>query len=133
MRRVSLALVTLGFAAAVHFDWHTARPTTHHLSLGWSWHWLVAVPVGALTAWYVRRVWADRRAFAGVVILGAGAFLGGVVEPAWEYCFEGATREWAFGAIRNIAFASFVATAITAHAVTLLLLRRAPAGQLADR
>ena len=91
VRRISLALVTLGFAAAVHLDWHASRPVTHHLSLGWSWHWLLAIPVGVLTALYVQRVWADRRAFA-----------------------------------------AFVATAVSAHAVTLLL-RRAPASRFTDR
>ena len=41
-------LVVLGLAGAVHLDWHVARPAVHHLSLGWRWHWLLAIPVFAV-------------------------------------------------------------------------------------
>jgi hypothetical protein len=49
-RYVQTALVALGVATAVHLDWHVARPAVHHLSMGWTLHWLLAIPVFALTA-----------------------------------------------------------------------------------
>jgi len=125
MRRVSLALVTLGFAAAVHLDWHAVRPTTHHLSLGWTWHWLLAVPVGALTAWYSYRHWPELGILGGAIIIGGGALLGGVVEPAWEYWVEHAPLEWVFGDTRNLAFAAFTVTAGVSHTIALRLFERA--------
>ena len=119
------AIVVLALATAVHVDWHVARPTVHHLSLGWRWHWLLAIPVFALSAWYVRRAWAANLIAASSIIVGAGILLGGVIEPAWELWVEGATLDWSFGPLRLAALGAFVATgAITHFAVVGGALRR---------
>jgi len=82
MRRYrSFALVTLGVASAMHTDWHLARPAHHQLSLGLAQHWLSAIPVFALTAWYVCRAWPHRIAGASAAIIGGAALVAQVVEP----------------------------------------------------
>ena len=123
MRLVNTGLVTLGLATAMHLDWHAARPVVHHLSLGWRWHWLLAVPVFALTAWYVLRAWPGRSIGASLIIVGIASVLAAVVEPLWEY-WDGATAEWAFGALRLAAFGTFAAAGVLTHATILILARK---------
>jgi hypothetical protein len=120
-------LVTLALATAMHLDWHAARPAMHHLSLGWRWHWLLAVPVFALTAWYVLRAWPARRMAASVAIIGIASVLAVLVEPAWEYWIDGATFDWAFGPLRLTAFGAFLTAGIVTYA-TILGLARPRAG-----
>ena len=80
---IAASLVTLGLATAMHLDWHVARPAVHHLSLGWRWHWLLAVPVFAVLAWYVRRAWPDRPFGPSAVILIVAIFLdGNSIQPS---------------------------------------------------
>jgi hypothetical protein len=124
MRLVNLGLVSLGLASAMHLDWHAARPAVHHLSLGWPWHWLLAVPVGTLTAWYVARAWPTSAAAASLGILGIASVLAAVVEPAWEYWVDGASYEWAFGSSRLAAFAMFVAACTVTHAIVVIMASR---------
>ena len=125
----SSALVTFAVASAMHLDWHFARPEHHRLSLGWPEHWLAAIPVFMFTGWYVCRFWPRYVPTASVAIIGAAALLAQVVEPLWELLIDGATFEWAFGAERQAAFASFAAVGVVVHAVTVLLIRRrAPVG-----
>lgn len=93
----------------------------HRLSLGLSWHWMLAIPVFALTAHYVTRVWSNQILRASIMILGSALIAGGVLEPAWEYYIGGASFEWAFGAARNRALAAFVGTGLTAYLITLVL------------
>jgi hypothetical protein len=121
MKHAIAAIVTLGVATATHLDWHAARPTVHHLSLGLSWHWLLAVPVFALTAWYVMRAWPARRAAASIAILGIGLFIGAVVEPAYELWIDGADLEWTFGPARNAAALAFTGTGLVTYVVTMAL------------
>ena len=123
-RVVSAVFVSLALATAIHTDWHFARPTTHHLSLGLSWHWALAVPVFALAAWYAVRVWPMDIARASTWILGAAILMGGVIEPAWEYFVGGATREWAFGAVRNMALLTFTLAGLIAYAFVVIVARR---------
>ena len=130
-RTTSSALVSLALATAIHLDWHAARPTEHHLSLGLSWHWLLAIPAFGLVAWYVARAWPSHVLRASVAILGSAIVLAGAVEPAWEYFLEDAPFEWAFGSTRTIALAAFVATGVAAYVAVLALLRRGQASQIA--
>jgi hypothetical protein len=122
--KVSASLVSLVLAAAIHTDWHFARPEHHRLSLGLPWHWLLAIPVFALAAWYVARVWPTQVLQASIAILAGGIVMGAVLEPAFEYFLGGATREWAFGAERNMAAATFVGTGLLAYLATLAVIRR---------
>ena len=124
MRLVNFGLVSVALASAMHLDWHVARPAVHHLSLGWRWHWLLAVPVGALTAWYVTRAWSAHAVAASFGILGIASVLAAVVEPAWEYWVDGAAYEWAFGSSRLAAFATFLAAGTVTHAIVVIMARR---------
>lgn len=123
-RILSGVFVSLALAAAIHTDWHFARPEHHRLSLGLAWHWALAIPVFALVAWYVTRVWVDHLLGASLAIVGSAAVLAGIIEPAWEYFFGGATFEWAFGAARNIALLMFVGTGVTTYVVVVAFTRR---------
>ena len=124
-QRWNTVLVTVALASAMHLDWHAARPVVHHWSLGWRWHWLLAVPVFALTAWFVQRTAPQRSITASAVIIGAASVLAAVVEPAWEYWVDGATFEWTFGRMRLVPFIAFLATGIVTHAAVLAVAARA--------
>jgi hypothetical protein len=126
-RTVLGILVGLLLAAAIHADWHLARPEHHRLSLGLRWHWLLAAPVFSLVAWYVARAWPSRLVEASVWILVGAVVVAGVVEPAWEYFMGGASLDWAFGAARTVALVAFVLTGVVSYVVTLALLRRGEA------
>jgi hypothetical protein len=126
-RNVSASLHSLAVAAAIHTDWHFARPEHHRLSLGLPWHWLLAIPVFALVAWYVRRAWPTQVREASVAILAGGILMGALLEPAFEYFVENAPLEWAFGAVRNVAAATFVGTGLIAYVATLFALHNTDA------
>jgi hypothetical protein len=117
-------LIALGLATAIHLDWHVARPAHHHLSLGWRWHWLLAVPVFGVGAWLVARTNPQRAVVWSAVIIGLAALLGGVLEPAWEYWLAGATFEWAFGRLRTVAFFGFTAIGVATWIGVFALMRR---------
>ena len=124
-RRITIAvLVTLALATAIHTDWHFARPLHHRLSLGLSWHWLLAAPVFALVAWYVSRAWPSHILRASLLIVGGAVVLAGIIEPAYEYFCSGASFDWAFGPARNRALASFVGTGLVSYLALLVLLNR---------
>ena len=123
-RNATAALVTFALATAIHLDWHVARPTVHHLSLGLPAHWLLAIPVFGLVAWYVVRTWPSNPWRASIAILGSAFLVGGVLEPAWEYFLGDATFEWAFGRERNTILTAFVATGLLAYVAVVELLRR---------
>ena len=122
-RHIWAGLVSLGVAAAIHTDWHFARPEHHRLSLGLQWHWLLAIPVFALVAWYVARAWPTKVRQASIAILTGGILVGAILEPAYEYFLGGATFDWAFGALRNTAAATYVCTGVVSYLVTLALIR----------
>ena len=125
MRRriLTATLVTLALATMMHLDWHSARPAEHHLSLGWTYHWLLAVPSFALTAWYVLRVWPDAVMRASVWIILVASVLAAIVEPAWEYS-ESGDAEWAFGARRQSAFFAFLTMGLVTYIGIVVTTRR---------
>ena len=124
MSLLRAGLIALGLATAIHLDWHVVRPAHHHLSLGWTWHWLLAVPVFGVAAWLVARTNPQRAALWSAVIIGMAALLGGVLEPAWEYWLGGATFEWAFGRLRTGAFLAFSAIGVATWIGVFALMRR---------
>jgi hypothetical protein len=119
-RTAGVILVIVALASAMHVDWHFARPTHHRLSLGWSQHWLIAIPVFALVGWYVCRVWRRHLVSASMAIVGIAAFLAQVVEPLEEMLVDNAPVEWAFGAERLAAFATFTGVGIIVLAATVI-------------
>jgi hypothetical protein len=120
-RHAVAALMSLLLAVVIHTDWHFARPEHHRLSLGLSWHWVLAAPVFAVVAWYVARTWRGRVLGASVWIVGGAVLLAGVLEPAFEYFIGNAPFKWAFGADRNGSLVAFVATGLVAYIGVLLL------------
>ena len=72
-RLLQSVFVVLGLTTAMHLDWHLARHGDR-LSLGWAYHWVLAIPVFALAAWRTVRCWPGR-------VLGAG--LAGIAAPSW--------------------------------------------------
>jgi hypothetical protein len=115
-------LATLLLAGFIHLDWHVARPAHQHLSLGWTHHWLLAVPVFALLAWQIHRTVPESAFGTSAAIVVGGAFLAQVVEPAGELLF-GAPLSWAFGTERLRAFEVYLGSGIAAHMSTLMWLR----------
>lgn len=124
MRPLGASVTALLLASAIHLDWHLARPTHHRLSLGLSWHWVLAIPVFALAAYWVARQSPRNPLKASVLLIGGAAVLGAVLEPAWEYWIEHAPYEWAFGPERTWGALAYVATGIAAYTATYVLLRR---------
>jgi hypothetical protein len=130
-RKTTSILVCLALATAMHLDWHLARPAEHHLSLGLSWHWLLAIPVFGLVAWYVVRAAPGRMLRTSVSMVACAIVVAGVVEPAWEYFVGDATFEWAFGRARLTALAEFVGTGVVAYLAVVAFLRRGPSSPIA--
>ena len=123
-RTAGAVLVVLGLATAMHLDWHFARPAHHRLSLGWSQHWLIAIPAFALVAWYVCSAWKRQIVSASVAIIATAAFFAQVVEPLEELLVDGATFDWTFGPQRLAAFFTFTGVGIIAHIATVTALQR---------
>ena len=124
MRRLIAVIVSLGLATTIHVDWHLARPVHHQLSLGLSWHWLFAIPVFALVAWYVARAWPSQLLRTSIALIASAVVIGGVLEPCWEYFLEDAPFEWAFGATRNLALAAFVTTGLVSYCIAIAIVTR---------
>jgi hypothetical protein len=122
LRPLGATIAVFLLASAIHTDWHFARPAHHRLSLDLSWHWLLAIPVFALAAYYVAKKNPPRPLAVSVLLIGLATLIGAVLEPAYEYCCGGATWNWAFGPERTRAAIAFVTTGIVAYAITLLLL-----------
>ena len=124
MSPLRTGLISLVLATAIHLDWHIARPAHHHLSLGWTWHWALAIPIFGVAAWLVARGTPERAGVRSAVIIAAAALLGGVIEPAWEFLLTGATAEWAFGWARTQAFLVYTITGICAWLAVFAVMRR---------
>ena len=122
-RMFTAALVTLALGLMMDLDWHSARPVEHHLSLGWTYHWLLAVPSFALTAWYVLRVWPRAVLPASIWIILTAGVLAAIVEPGWEYWSSG-YWEWAFGARRQSAFFAFLTMGLVTYIGIVVTVRR---------
>jgi hypothetical protein len=118
----TIAAILLG--SAIHLDWHFARPAHHRLSLGLSWHWMLAIPVFAFAAYWVTRQNPGSPVKTSALLLGAATLSGAVIEPAWEYFVGHAPYDWAFGPERTWGAISYVATGIVSYALTYMLLRR---------
>jgi hypothetical protein len=123
VRSLISAPVALVLAAAIHVDWHLAR---HHarLSLGWSHHWLFAIPVFAAAAWYLRRRRPATLPLVSAGSIGAGILVGQGIEPLGEVLLYGAPLGQVYGPERTGAFAVFMAAGLATYVATLWVLRR---------
>jgi len=112
-------------AAAIHIDWHLARHGPG-LSLGWTYHWLVAIPIFALAALHTVRCWRSAAGVVGVAIIAAAAVLGQVVEPIAESVAFGTPLARGFGPARLSAFGVFLLVGVVTFGIVVLVLRRRP-------
>jgi hypothetical protein len=85
--RVLAVVLSVVLGAAIHLDWHLARPHHHRLSLEWSYHWAVTAAIFGVVGWFVARSYSDLRWRVGLVVLFAGVFIGQVLEPGLEAAF----------------------------------------------
>lgn len=111
-------LSALGIAVAIHVDWHLARHLHARLSFGWAWHWVLAIPVVALTTWLITRKSRDHALRRCGVAMLFGVLLGQIAEPLWE----------GDGAIRDLdrwrAFGEFMTAGLITWLTTYRLIRR---------
>jgi len=112
-------------AAAIHVDWHLARHGPG-LSLGWAYHWLVAIPVFALAAEHTVRRWRSHAGVAGVVSIVIATVLAQVLEPIAESLFFGVPLGYGFRPERLTAFGAFLVVGILTFGVVVSVLRRRP-------
>ena len=87
--RTSGILAVALLAAAVHTDWHLARPHHSPLSGHWPQHWLFGMAVFAALGWYLSLSAPGIRWRRSALIIGAGLFIGQILEPLWEGMSEG--------------------------------------------
>ncbi|HEV8600038.1 MAG TPA: hypothetical protein VGQ69_11805 [Gemmatimonadales bacterium] len=116
--RNARVLAAFLLAAAIHVDWHLARPGHHsELSGHWAQHWLLGIPVFALLALYETRLPSRDRWRSSAVLILVGVFLGQILEPLTE--LWGAPWSYTFSAIRWTAFAEFMAAGLLTFLVVM--------------
>lgn len=84
MPRHAALLLSLLLGAALHVDWHLARPLHHRLSLDWSHHWVITAALFAIVGCVIARAWPHQRWRLGAVVFVSAALLAQVVEPLLE-------------------------------------------------
>jgi hypothetical protein len=126
-RRPFSLLVALVIGTAIHVDWHAGRHGDH-LSFGWPYHWLLAVPIFAWAAWYILRRWPNQAALTSVSSLAGGVLLGQGLEPLYERVVDGWPFFRSFGPERIGIFAAFMGAGLASYLVTALVRRRRAPG-----
>ena len=123
MRRVLFASLVLALAAAVHVDWHLARPAHHRLSLAWPQHWLFAAAAFAAVGWAIARGWPEAPARAAACVVTLAVLLAQGVEPVLEVALYRHRLGYPAEPGRWAAFGLCVAAGLPALAVALWLCR----------
>jgi hypothetical protein len=121
-RRPFSFLVALVIGAGIHLDWHVGRHG-EHLSLGLSHHWLLALPIFALAAWFVARRWPTQVGLTSVLSLSGGVLLGQGLEPLYERVVDGWPFSQSFGPERIGIFAAFMVAGVVTYLLTMVTLR----------
>ena len=121
--RFSLPLSLL-LGLAIHIDWHLARHEHDGRSLGWDAHWLLAIPIFALAAWFIARRWPTNPWRPAALTVALGVFLGQVLEPLGEIIHFQATLAEELEPARLTAFALFTLTGLVTMGLTLWVLAR---------
>ena len=123
MRHLRYAGLVLALAAAIHIDWHLARPVHHRLSLGWPNHWIFAIAAFALVGCLIARGWPDAPARAAAGIVGLAVLLAQGLEPLLEVAIYDHQLGYPSDPGRWGAFALCLATGVPALVTTLILCR----------
>lgn len=93
------------------------------LSLAWSQHWLLAVPVFAGAAWLTTRRWRTGFLVPTMLSVGLGIVMGQVIEPLAEALYYHEAVRESFEPLRVRAFIAFLAAGIVTLVLTLLAVR----------
>jgi hypothetical protein len=117
-------ILSVGLAAALHLDWHLARPEHHRLSLGWSFHWLATAVVFGAAGCLIARAWPGARWRLGAVVFGVAVVLAQLVEPALEVLFYQGQLGYVVESPRWAAFGRAMAAATPAYWAALWLCAR---------
>ena len=123
-RPISLRMAAI-LAVAIHLDWHVARPAHGHLSFGWPFHWLLAVPVFGAAAWYMTRRWQEHFTVAGIATIAAAVIVGQGFEALIELVVFQEPLARSFGGERMVALGAFMAAGIATFVLSAWLARRA--------
>jgi hypothetical protein len=123
MRRPFSFLVAAVIGIAIHLDWHVGRQG-HHSSLGWSQHWLLAIPVFAWSAWHVVGGWRNDVIRTSVTSLAGGVLLGQGLEPLYERVVDQWPFAQSFGPERIGIFTAFMLAGLLTYVLAAWLLTR---------
>lgn len=123
---LSYAGLTLALAAAIHVDWHLARPTHHRLSLGWAQHWIFAAIVFAIAGCLIARAAPSAPWRVAATIVGLAVVLAQLVEPVMEMILYDGRFGYPSDPGRWTAFFVCMAAGIPAMVATLVLCRPRP-------
>lgn len=118
---VSIPLVLL-LAAALHLDWHLARPQDSRLSLDWSYHWLAGVFTLAAAAWFVARKWPADSWAASALNLTLAVTAAQLLEPLGQAILYGLPLSRVLSGARWTAFAEFMAAGLMSYLVVMAML-----------
>lgn len=125
-RSARLVLVSIALAVAFHVDWHLAPAHHGRLSFDWKLHWLTAIPVFALLAWYLVRKWSDQIAGAFVTVIVIAIVLEQGLEPLVALVLYGERLSNAFTDARIDALFAFLVTGIVTALLVIQLLPKRP-------
>jgi hypothetical protein len=118
--------VTLALAAAIHVDWHLARPTHHRLSLGWAQHWIFAAIVFAIVGCLIARAAPNALWRVAATIVGLAVVLAQLVEPVIEMILYDGRFGYPSDPGRWTAFFVCMAGGVPAMIATLAVCRPRP-------
>lgn len=127
MRRLIHAGLVLALAAAVHIDWHLARPALHHrgLSLGWEQHWIFAALTFGVVGWVIARLWPERPWRPATLIAIAALLIAQGIEPMFEVALYAHKLGYPAEPGRWAAFFLCVAAGLPVYALAVWLCRPA--------
>jgi hypothetical protein len=121
MSRFPAVLLSVVLGAAIHLDWHLARPHHHRLSLEWPYHWAATAAIFGVVGWVVARSYSNRRWRVGLAVLVAGVFIGQLLEPVLESVFYDGGFGYDVEPERWTAFCQAMAAAVPTYLAALWL------------
>lgn len=121
MPRHAAIVLSLLLGAALHVDWHLARPLHHRLSLGWSHHWAITAALFAMAACVIARAWPSQRWRLGAVVFVSAALLAQLVEPVLEALIYERRFGYEVEAARWLAFRKSILASAIAYVSALVL------------
>jgi hypothetical protein len=131
MPRHTTILLSLLLGAALHVDWHLARPLHHRLSLDLPYHWALTAGVFAVVGCVIARRWPSERWRHGAIVFVTAVLLAQVVEPVLEVLIYDHRLGYDVEADRWVAFGKSALASAVAYASMLMLCapkQSAPAG-----